>query len=210
LCTAFNEYDRQPTVADPESCAECGRPVHIEGTANKQQMVCRCCGMYRYSVEKATPPLQHRMWALEYHCAACKPQQTGRFFKGPGVDDLTRFEQARRLLAELPDLLLPDNEIPAGDETDRLHRWGYRRYRDMFNERQLVGLDLLLRRIQDVSERAVRHMLLTVFSDFLRYQNMLRRYDMYALKCQDISACTGSRSDSSNAITIYWASRGWG
>src|SRR5262249_28202716 len=156
-CGALNEYDRQPTAADPEPCAVCGQLVQIEGATHKQQVMCRCCGrVYHYPIEEAQVPLQHRMWALEYHCAACKPQHTGRFFKRPDADDLERFEQAHTLLAELPDLPLPDNEIPTGDETDRLHRWGYRRYRDMFNERQLVGLGLLLRRIQEVSERAVR------------------------------------------------------
>ena len=37
----------------------------------------------------------------------------------------------------------------------------------------------------------MRRALLTVFSDFLRYQNMLCRYDTYALKCQDIFAVHG-------------------
>ena len=37
----------------------------------------------------------------------------------------------------------------------------------------------------------MRHALLTVFSDFLRYQNMLCRYDTYALKCQDIFSVHG-------------------
>ena len=61
----------------------------------------------------------------------------------------------------------------------------------MFTERQLLGLGLLLRRIGQVANPPVRHALLTVFSDFLRYQNMLCRYDTYALKCQDIFSVHG-------------------
>jgi hypothetical protein len=30
------------------------------------------------------------------------------------------------------DLPIPNDEIPDGDETACLHRWGYRRYREMF------------------------------------------------------------------------------
>ncbi len=41
------------------------------------------------------------------------------------------------------------------------------------------------------NDTEVRHALLTVFSDFLRYQNMLCRYDTYALKCQDIFSIHG-------------------
>jgi adenine-specific DNA methylase len=61
----------------------------------------------------------------------------------------------------------------------------------MFNERQLLGLGLLLRRIMEERGGEIRHALLTVFSDFLRYQNMLCRYDTYALKCQDIFSVHG-------------------
>ena len=86
---------------------------------------------------------------------------------------------------------IPDDPIPAGDESDRLHRWGYRRYREMFSERQLLGLGLLLKTISGQTDGAVRDALLTVFSDFLRYQNMLCRYDTAALKCQDIFSVHG-------------------
>jgi adenine-specific DNA methylase len=101
-------------------------------------------------------------------------------------------ERARKSFDEIgPNLPIPDDEIPAGDETSRLHRWGYSRFREMFNERQLLGLGLLLRRIMEEKEGEIRHALLTVFSDFLRYQNMLCRYDTYALKCQDIFSVHG-------------------
>jgi adenine-specific DNA methylase len=61
----------------------------------------------------------------------------------------------------------------------------------MFSPRQLLGLATLLSRITAVKEAELRHALLTVFSDFLRYQNMLCRYDTYALKCQDIFSVHG-------------------
>jgi adenine-specific DNA methylase len=61
----------------------------------------------------------------------------------------------------------------------------------MFNERQLLGLGLLLAAIRKRPIGAVRSALLTVFSDSLRYQNMLCRYDTYALKCQDIFSVHG-------------------
>ena len=28
---------------------------------------------------------------------------------------------------------VPEQGIPVGDESDRLHRWGYRIYRELFN-----------------------------------------------------------------------------
>jgi adenine-specific DNA methylase len=61
----------------------------------------------------------------------------------------------------------------------------------LFSDRQLLGLGLLLKRISSVNNDEVRLALATVFSDFLRYQNLLCRYDTYALKCQDIFAVHG-------------------
>jgi adenine-specific DNA methylase len=191
-CGRLNEYDRQPTIAQPEPCATCGHAVHVEGPARRQRITCRGCGVaYPYPSERPTNPPRHRMWALEYHCERCKPTHTGRFFKKPDAEDSARVERATALLSETPHLPVPEDEIPAGDETNRLHRWGYRRYKEMFNLRQLLGLGLLLRRICHVPDDEMRHALLTVFSDFLRYQNMLCRYDTYALKCQDIFSVHG-------------------
>jgi adenine-specific DNA methylase len=131
------------------------------------------------------------MWAIEYHCGHCKPGHKGRFFKRPDASDLSRAKEASGRLSRSRRLPIPNDEIPRGDETDRLHRWGYRRYREMFGQRQLLGLGLLLRHILRVKQAEYRHALLTVFSDSLRYQNMLCRYDTYALKCQDIFSVHG-------------------
>ncbi|MEW6227466.1 MAG: hypothetical protein AB1700_05130 [Bacillota bacterium] len=78
-----------------------------------------------------------------------------------------------------------------GDETDRLHRWGYRNYRDMFNERQLLCLELACREISRCPGERVGNALATNLSDLLRYQNMLCRYDTTALKSLDIFSVHG-------------------
>ena len=191
-CGCLNECDEEPSKDTPMPCAECNGSVYAEGPARRQRVPCRLCGTeYPYPAKDSGHPPAHRMWAMEYHCKECKPTHKGRFFKRPDANDLDRYEQARLQLMEASGLPIPDCEILPGDETDRLHRWGYRRYREMFTDRQLLGLGLLLRRISQVSNSPVRHALLTVFSDFLRYQNMLCRYDTYALKCQDIFSVHG-------------------
>ena len=86
---------------------------------------------------------------------------------------------------------VPDQDIPTGDETARLHRWGYHLYRDMFNPRQLLGLELSCRLIVKTNDERIRHALATNLSDLLRYQNMLCRYDTMALKSLDIFSVHG-------------------
>jgi hypothetical protein len=86
---------------------------------------------------------------------------------------------------------VPDDEIPKGDETNRLHRWGYRRYREMFNDRQLLGLEISAREVARQTDERVRNALATNLSDLLRYQNMLCRYDAYAMKSLDVFSVHG-------------------
>jgi len=93
--------------------------------------------------------------------------------------------------AELQARFVPEDQIPSGDETNRLHRWGYNHYREMFNARQLLGLELSARIISRIANERVRNALATNLSDLLRYQNMLCRYDTMALKSLDIFSVHG-------------------
>jgi adenine-specific DNA methylase len=190
-CGALNEYDTPPTRATPGTCTDCGHVVHMEGNVARKKLECRACHQ-AFSIGTFASAPEHRMWALEYHCERCYKGTPGRQFKKPDREDLACVKEAEgRFARESETLPIPDDEIPAGDESDRLHRWGYQRYREMFGTRQLLGLGILLERIRSVPDVSVRNALLTVFSDTLRYQNLLCRYDTYALKCQDIFSVHG-------------------
>ncbi|NIP24280.1 MAG: DNA methylase, partial [Phycisphaerae bacterium] len=124
-------------------------------------------------------------------CPTCSPVHKGRFFKAPDKIDLARFAAAESRLQTTSQTYVPTDTIPFGDETARLHRWGYQTYDQLFNPRQLLGLEILSTTIAKIEDETVRHALLTVFSDTLRYQNMLCRYDAYALKIIDIFSVHG-------------------
>ena len=131
------------------------------------------------------------MFAIEYHNPQRKTNHKGRFFKKPDADDLGRMEGAVERWRELSAKFVPAQEILPGDESGRLHRWGYNHYRQMFNPRQLLGLELSCRFIAGVGDERLRHALATNLSDLLRYQNMLCRYDTMALKSLDIFSVHG-------------------
>lgn len=192
-CKALNELEKRPDEAHPVMCSKCGQRLRMEGSARRNRHICAVCGQENpYPPPPDLGPPAHRLYAIEYYCAVCRPHHRGRFFKTPDEEDIGRFEAARSALAGSSSLpFIPDQKIPNGDETRRLHRWGYRYYRDLFNDRQLLSLSTLLQHLCAVPEAPIRHALLTVFSDVLRYQNMLCRYDTYALKCQDLFAVHG-------------------
>jgi putative DNA methylase len=181
-------------VADrklPGDCRACGGELRESGPASRGSCPCPACGVANKFPRPGAPPLKHRLFALEYDCPACKPTHRRRFFKKPDASDLARAEEASRRLADLQPRFIPDDAIPRGDETKRLHQWGMRQYRDLFNDRQLLGLELSARRVAGIQDARLRRALATNLSDLLRYQNMLCRYDTMALKSLDIFSIHG-------------------
>lgn len=186
-CPRCDRLQEIEATKDPQ-CPDC--TTSLKGNVSRGKASCLACDTtFAFASHLATPP-EHRLFAIEYQCAICYPSIKGRQFKTPDAGDYQRVEAANKRLSA-DDEGIPDDTIPEGDETNRLLRWGYKQYRAMFNNRQLAGLRALLGLIGEVPDKRQRYALATVFSDFLRYQNLLCRYDTYALKCQDIFSVHG-------------------
>lgn len=191
VCSGCGDLNEVEDRHNPGSCQSCGAGLQLTGPARRNRCACSHCGhVNAYPRPDAGPP-GHRLFAIEYFNPERKAGHKGRFFKKPDAKDLARVETAFARSKELQDRFIPSQEILPGDETDRLHRWGYRHYRDMFNPRQLLALELSCRLISEVEDERVRHALATNLSDLLRYQNMLCRYDTMALKSLDIFSVHG-------------------
>ena len=188
VCGELNEVDDR---RDPGDCTACGTMLTQTGPARRGRCACPSCGHSNVYPGHLQQPLEHRLFAIEYHNPKRKMGHKGRFFKKPDAEDLTRVADAVERWAQTVPRFVPDQEILPGDETHRLHRWGYTRYRDMFNPRQLLGLELSCRLVAETGNRRIRHALATNLSDLLRYQNMLCRYDTMALKSLDIFSVHG-------------------
>jgi putative DNA methylase len=191
VCASCGDLNEVIDRRNPGTCSSCAAELRLEGPAKRNKCACPHCGKISPYTDPDGGPPRHRMFAMEYHCRACKPNHTGRFFKRPDIADLASYDQASAMLETTGARFVPEDEIPPGDETGRLLRWGYRRYREMFNERQLLGLELSCRAITTEKNERVRNALITNLSDLLRYQNMVCRYDTMALKSLDIFSVHG-------------------
>jgi putative DNA methylase len=183
----FESKDRK----HPGPCPCCGKYVPTAYAAGRNRSRClHCDAQVAYPV--GSPP-EHRLFAIEYHVpnSPGNERRKGRLFKASDAEDLAKFAEAEDRLRRMRPRFIPEDTIPEGDETERLHRWGYRRYRELFNDRQLVGLELSCRWIDRYPDERIREALATNLSDLLRYQNMLCRYDIMALKSLDIFSVHG-------------------
>jgi len=124
-CGQLVETEILPGSAGAQQCPHCAHELRVAGPAKNGSVDCRSCGTKFAFPGKRDRPLDHRMWAIEYHCSHCKPDKDGRFFKRPSERDINRYVTAAQQAAGYSETT-PDDPIPAGDETDRLHRWGYR------------------------------------------------------------------------------------
>ena len=187
-CGDLNEVEHREA---PGQCTSCRIALRQAGPARRSRCNCSQCGHTNAYPSKRRTPLDHRLFALEYYNPERKAEHNGRFFKKPDADDITRVLAAGRRWEQMSPRFVPNQIIPAGDETARLHRWGYSRYRELFNPRQLLGLELSCRLIAETENDRIRCALATNLSDLLRYQNMLCRYDTMALKSLDIFSVHG-------------------
>jgi adenine-specific DNA methylase len=191
VCPDCGELNEVADRNDPGQCQSCDAQLRTEGPAGRGRCACPGCGYENEYPRPGAGALTHRLFAIEYYNPHRKAGHKGRFFKKPDEKDLQRVAEAEERWNALDARFVPDQEILSGDETDRLHRWGYRHYREMFSFRQLLGLELSCRLISEVKDERVRHALATNLSDLLRYQNLLCRYDTWALKSLDIFSVHG-------------------
>jgi adenine-specific DNA methylase len=191
VCASCGNLNEVSDLAQSGNCSSCRSALKVHGPAHRGRCACPNCGHDNKYPQKGAGPLGHRLFAMEYFNPIRKEQHIGRFFKKPDENDLARVAKVEARWKTLKPRFVPEQEILAGDESDRLHRWGYQKYWELFNARQLVGLELSCRRIASEKDPRLKQALATNLSDLLRYQNMLCRYDTMALKSLDIFSVHG-------------------
>lgn len=189
-CHALSEHR---TGKRPKRCRACKSSYDAGLISSDTLLGCDCGSVFKIPPLGTIEEPRLKLIAVDYHCAKCSKAKgaTRHTYKQPDACDLERIEHAKKLAAKNESPYWPDELIPQGVETSRLMRWGYNRWRDLFNERQLYSLGVLAARIDEEPDGSIKRALQTIFSDTLRYQNMLCRYDRQALKPTDIFAVHG-------------------
>jgi adenine-specific DNA methylase len=119
--------------------------------------------------------LKKKLHALEGFCATC-----GRFFKRVDEEDLIIWDMARKeFFKRKGTLSFPSQMIPWEGRADpRPINHGYTRFMDLFNERQLLSLSILLEEIRGLPDENVRELMLLAFSDCLDSNNIFCKYEV--------------------------------
>lgn len=170
-CPRCDHPWRARKVSARVKCPGCEhRFVPNKRLAGPREYRCACGhhGQILDVVFEATAPPTHRIACLITHCDDC-----GRGFKAPDADDVLRYADLEaRAAAMLTELRIPKGTIPVGRNTNQMLRYGYRSWHQMFNGRQLLALDLLVRAVHDVEDDAAREALALHLSSILEFHSM--------------------------------------
>lgn len=158
-------------------CSNCGeRFKSSEGYAKGKNYFCPNCGhkgeILRAIRREGKIP-ETEMYAIEYYCEACDRERgDGRGYKKADEYDYQLYQKAKEEFEKNKEnLLYPKQEIPIGEKTKEPLNYNYRYFYQMFNERQLLCLSILLEEILKIDDENVKEFMILTFSDCINANN---------------------------------------
>lgn len=128
-------------------------------------------------------PKKTKLIAQEYYCSNCKSHS----FKEVSDEDLHLHNSALKDFEEFKeDLILPEQSIPSGYNTNQMINHGYTSFKDLFTEKQLLCLGLLLKEIDSLEDEDSKFWFMLAFSSSLEMNNTFCRYQHNASKISNI------------------------
>ncbi len=173
-CYALNEWDGENNC----TCAQCAFSFDPQkGSYDKGYYTCPHCNGGRTSLIqtlKSGQRLKEKLIAIEYWCPRCR----SRLYKSPDVNDLAKIECIEGTFETLREhLVFPRQSILAGSSSVRWRQHNYHHYYEVFNARQLLAFDYLIKAILEIPEVEYRNAFITIFSNSLEYNNMMTPYN---------------------------------
>ncbi len=174
-CFRLNKW----TGGKNTKCEGCG---HIfdpqkEITFDKGYYSCSNCHTDRISLIQTLETqqkLNERLLAIEYWCPICQ----ARLYKSPDDHDLKKMGNIEKEYNQQREqMLFPRQKILEGDSSVRWRHHNYEYYYEIFNARQLLAFEYLVRGIKKIPEEEYQYSFFTAFSNSLEYNNMMTPYN---------------------------------
>jgi putative DNA methylase len=157
-------YDTKEAV-----CPDCGKIFNPQnGRVTGQTVVCSDGETYKIKeiVKLREKPLTHKMYAI-----LALRENGDKIYLKPSDFDKRLYQQASERLQSL-DTILPTLEIRPGYNTDQAIGYNYYYWREFFNDRQLLCLNLLLQEILRIPTKSIQEQFLCLFSGVLEFNNL--------------------------------------
>ncbi|MFX0124482.1 MAG: DNA methyltransferase [Candidatus Hodarchaeota archaeon] len=164
-------------------CPQCSRKfIPKFGNCRLKQFTCTSCQKEFKLIElllQSINRLSARQIAIEFFCQNCGV----RDYKKVTEKDKNQYQRVKEeFLKKKNKLLFPRELLPQeGKNISNLRNYGFKRFSELFNKRQLLCLSLLLEAITHVSDSNIKEFLLTAFSSSLEFHTVICPYN-YTMK----------------------------
>lgn len=165
------------------SCHKCSHTfVPKIGNCKLKQFTCITCSKQYKLIDllnNEQTSLSERQIAIEYYCTTCNT----RDYKTATDRDLNKYKEVETEFQQKKDqLIYPHECIPKkGKNIGNLLNYGFTRFSDLFNSRQLLSLSLLLEEIAKISNQNLKEFFLAAFSSSLEFHTVICPYN-YTMK----------------------------
>jgi adenine-specific DNA methylase len=187
ICPSCNEIIETDKLKGEVVCPKCEkRFTPSDGYAKGKYYLCPSCGgkgEILKAVKREGKIPEAVMYAIEYYCPHCDER---------GYKKADKYDQKLFLLAKEEfkkrenELLFPRDRIPDGKEVRRLFNFGFKYFYQMFNERQLLCLSILLEEILKIEDENVKEFMILAFSDCINSNNMFCIYNKSRRECEPL------------------------
>lgn len=160
------------------TCRSCRLEFSPEtGTAKGANATCRNCNTV-FSILDAIDKRNERPSFRLYGKLILTQEDTKEYLPATEADLIAYKECSEELEREIlaGSVILPNLKLEHGYNTKQAMRYGFKTWRDFFNDRQLLGLSWLHNAIAAIADQDVRDALLLLFSGILEFNNMFASY----------------------------------
>ncbi|MFX0049981.1 MAG: hypothetical protein ACFFAJ_04330 [Candidatus Hodarchaeota archaeon] len=152
------------------------------GNCRLKKFTCTSCQQENRLIEllqQAENSLSARQIAIEFFCQKCGT----RDYKNVTEKDRDQFLRVQtEFKTKKDELQYPREFLPQkGKNISNLKKYGFKRFSDLFNERQLLSLSLLLKAISQVLDQNIKEYLISAFSSSLEFHTVICPYN-YTMK----------------------------
>jgi putative DNA methylase len=159
-------------------CRSCGFEFSPEiGTAKGTNAICQNCNT-ACSILDAVDKRNERPSFRLYGKLILTEEGAKAYLPATEADSIAYKACSEELEKEMQagTVILPNLELADGYNTKQAMRYGFKIWRDFFNDRQLLGLSWLHEAIAAIPDQDVRDALLLLFSGILEFNNMFASY----------------------------------
>ncbi|MGV9206132.1 MAG: DNA methyltransferase, partial [Promethearchaeia archaeon] len=167
---------RKASKNENTPCPHCGHNFNPKkGPASGQYYTCSN-GHKRKIIEtiQRNGKPKEELYAIEYFCEYCDK----RGYKSIDNFDKDLFQKAVQEYKDIKNSLpIPRTKIQNGYNTKQILNHKYEKFDDLFNKRQLLNLGKIFQKILEIDDQNIKEYFILAFSNTLKYNNMLCKYD---------------------------------